>query len=121
MPDRALSALFPAPRPRRARIGCTHGSCSQRWAEVRLADIVIDPGHGGTHPAGHSTPWGTRGPSGIHEKDVTLRLALRVAAHLGRSAVLTRGDDVNLSLAARAARARAEGARIFVSLHADDQ
>jgi N-acetylmuramoyl-L-alanine amidase len=82
-------------------------------------DIVIDPGHGGDQAAGRSSPLGVRGPGGTLEKDVTLRLAERLAAALGAQARLTRTSDVNPSLAARAEVARRSGARAFVSLHAN--
>jgi N-acetylmuramoyl-L-alanine amidase len=81
--------------------------------------VVIDAGHGGDHTLGTSTPYGARGPAGSLEKDVTLALARRVAAHLGSRALLTRSDDRNLSLGARAALARQHGASVFVSLHAN--
>lgn len=82
--------------------------------------IVIDPGHGGQTPAGRSTPYGTRGPSGVSEKDVVLDLARRVVAHLGQGrAVLTRAGDVNLPLAERTAIAQRHGAPVFLSLHAN--
>jgi N-acetylmuramoyl-L-alanine amidase len=82
-------------------------------------DIVIDPGHGDDAAAGHSTPLGARGPGGALEKDVVLRLATRLAQELGARAALTRTDDTNLPLAARAAFARRQGARVFLSLHAN--
>jgi N-acetylmuramoyl-L-alanine amidase len=85
---------------------------------ARMTVVVIDPGHGGTTQAGNSSPFGARGPSGLLEKDVTLRLAETVASHLGGGAVLTRTGDTNLSLAERARVARRYGARVFVSLHA---
>jgi N-acetylmuramoyl-L-alanine amidase len=76
--------------------------------------IVLDPGHGGRDPGaqGHAV-----------EKDVTLALARRLRAlleeRLGADTVLTRGDDVTLALAERTARANAEGADLFVSIHAN--
>jgi hypothetical protein len=78
--------------------------------------IVIDPGHGGHDARGHSTPYGDR-TGALWEKDLNLRLAERVAAHLGGSTVLTRAEDQNLSLQERAALARRLGARAFISLH----
>jgi V8-like Glu-specific endopeptidase len=82
--------------------------------------IVIDPGHGGQAPAGRSTPYGTRGPSGLSEKDVVLDLARRVAAHLGQGrAMLTRSGDINLPLGERTAIAQRHGAPVFLSLHAN--
>ena len=51
------------------------------------------------------------------EKDLNLRLAERVAAHLGEGSVLTRAQDLNMSLHERAAVAQRLGARAFISLH----
>jgi hypothetical protein len=84
-----------------------------------MSIVVIDPGHGGQQPAGRSTPFGVRGPAGTLEKEVTTRLAKRVAHHLGARAVLTREGDTNLSLAERANASRRHGASVFVSLHAN--
>lgn len=81
--------------------------------------FVLDPGHGGSAPAGKSTPFGVRGPGGTLEKDVTLELARRVAAYLGPGAVMTRERDVNVPLAQRSALAQRHGARVFVSIHAN--
>jgi N-acetyl-anhydromuramyl-L-alanine amidase AmpD len=81
---------------------------------------VIDPGHGGQTAVGKSTPYGSRHIAGGLEKDFNLRVAERVAYHLGEGAVLTRRGDVNLSLADRIAVARRMGARVFVSLHASE-
>src|SRR5207249_9653282 len=57
------------------------------------------------------------------EKEVTLAIAQRLAAllreRLGAETVLTRTDDETLSLADRTARANAEGADLFVSIHAN--
>lgn len=78
--------------------------------------ILIDPGHGGEHFAGRSSPIGVRGPRGTAEKDVVLALARRVRAHLGSDVALTRADDRNLSLRDRAAAAGASA--VLVSLHA---
>jgi N-acetylmuramoyl-L-alanine amidase len=76
--------------------------------------IVLDPGHGGKDP----------GAQGFAiEKDVTLRIALELAALLRERAaaevILTRDDDATLPLAARTARANTEGADLFVSIHAN--
>jgi N-acetylmuramoyl-L-alanine amidase len=76
--------------------------------------IVLDPGHGGGDP-------GARGFA--VEKDVTLAVARRLAELLRERAdadvVLTRTRDATLPLAARTARANAEGADLFVSIHAN--
>jgi N-acetylmuramoyl-L-alanine amidase/V8-like Glu-specific endopeptidase len=84
-----------------------------------MARIVIDAGHGGTARAGNSSAYGSRGPSGILEKDVTLDIARQVVARLGGDAALTRTGDANLSLGARAAHASRGGADVFVSIHAN--
>jgi len=78
------------------------------------ACIVIDPGHGGPDP-------GTRSVHGnSYEKDYTLDLALRLASLLGSSGcrvVLTRSEDIGLTLAERVALADSVQAQLFVSLH----
>lgn len=76
--------------------------------------IVLDPGHGGHDP----------GAAGFAvEKDVTLTIAQRLAQllreRLGAHVVLTRTGDDTLTLAERTARANAEGADLFVSIHAN--
>ena len=76
--------------------------------------IVLDPGHGGHDP-------GAQGYA--VEKDVTLGIARGLAAklreRLDAEVILTRSRDTTLSLAARTARANAEGADLFVSIHAN--
>jgi hypothetical protein len=86
-----------------------------------MRSIIIDPGHGGTADAGKSTYGGARGRGGTLEKDITLRLAQRVVHHLGEGAALTRGRDVNMSLAERIAVARRSDADVFLSLHVHDR
>jgi len=89
-------------------------SALARAGERRSPKIVIDPGHGGHDP-------GAQGY--VVEKDVTLAIAQQLAAllreRLGAETVLTRNDDATLSLADRTARANAEGADLFVSIHAN--
>jgi len=76
--------------------------------------IVLDPGHGGSDP-------GAQGYA--VEKEVTLAIARSLAGllrdRLGADVVLTRGHDTTLPLAARTAQANAEGADLFVSIHAN--
>ena len=76
--------------------------------------IVLDPGHGGHDP----------GAEGFAvEKEVTLAIAQHLATllrtRLGADVVLTRTGDATLPLAARTARANAEGADLFLSIHAN--
>ncbi|MEQ9574755.1 MAG: N-acetylmuramoyl-L-alanine amidase, partial [Rhodospirillales bacterium] len=72
--------------------------------------------HGGVDP-------GAIGVSGLHEKDVTLAVATKVANLLRRSGKyevhLTRDRDVFIRLRDRVAIARKKGADIFISVHAD--
>jgi N-acetylmuramoyl-L-alanine amidase len=85
-------------------------------AVARLATVVVDAGHGGEDP-------GARGRRGTREKDVTLRIARRLKAHIdaepGMRAVLTRDGDYYLALGERVQKARNLKADLFVSVHAD--
>lgn len=76
--------------------------------------IVLDPGHGGKDP-------GAIGIGGVAEKDVTLAIALRLKERLATRSdtdvVLTRETDVYLALEERTARANAERADLFLSIH----
>lgn len=78
--------------------------------------IVVDPGHGGIDP-------GTIGPRGTWEKHIALSYARELRRKLRASGryrvVLTRNRDVFLPLRRRIAIARAKGADLFLSLHAD--
>jgi N-acetylmuramoyl-L-alanine amidase len=78
-----------------------------------VSRIVVDPGHGGTDP-------GAIGPTGVHEADVTLDIAHKVApalSALGIQVTLTRDDDHFITLEERTARANGFGADLFVSIH----
>jgi len=86
------------------------------------AVIVLDPGHGGTAMVGSSSPNNATSPSGVSEKELTLRMAELVRASVAAQAVgvrveLTRSSDVNLGLADRARAAGALEADLFLSLH----
>jgi len=75
--------------------------------------IVLDPGHGGKDHNG-------KGPTGILEADMNLRVGLLLARLLGDAGAdvtLTRLDDTFLELADRAKIANALHANLFVSLH----
>jgi N-acetylmuramoyl-L-alanine amidase len=76
--------------------------------------IVLDPGHGGRDSGAFSSV------SRDCEKDYTLDLALRLARLLvagGWNVVLTRTNDIDLSLADRVAKANHANAQLFLSLH----
>jgi len=78
--------------------------------------VVLDAGHGGVDP-------GTIGIGGTFEKDITLAMTREIKRQLeatGRyKAVLTRDEDIFVRLRERVARARAAGAELFISIHAD--
>lgn len=78
--------------------------------------IVIDAGHGGKDI-------GASGQNGTNEKDVTLTMAKNIQSELEKrtdaNVILTRNDDVNISLADRVKVADEQKADLFVSLHFD--
>lgn len=78
--------------------------------------ICLDPGHGGdAAKRGYK-----RGPTGVREAEVNLRVAkyLReLLTHCGADVKLTREDDVDSSLTERANVANTWGADLFLSLH----
>ncbi len=78
--------------------------------------VAIDPGHGGKDP-------GAIGHNGTLEKDVVLKIATRLQQRINQQgdmkAFLTRDGDYYVSLRKRMDKARAEGADLFISIHAD--
>ncbi len=79
-----------------------------------LQDVIIavDPGHGGPDP-------GALG-NGLREKDITLKMALRVTELLsarGARPLLTRSGDYDVGLYERTDMANRAGADLFVSIH----
>lgn len=78
--------------------------------------IVIDPGHGGVDP-------GAVAAGGVLEKDIVLAFGLRLRERLEESGryqvIMTRDEDVFVSLADRVRIAREARADLFISIHAD--
>ena len=78
--------------------------------------VVVDAGHGGVDP-------GAIGVSGVYEKKIALDYAREVANRLRKTGryevVLTRDRDIFLPLRERVRIARAAGADLFLSLHAN--
>ncbi|MEM6547884.1 MAG: N-acetylmuramoyl-L-alanine amidase [Pseudomonadota bacterium] len=113
----ALQTVAPAQPARRGPVAVP------RSAMLKRGPIVIDPGHGGApgSPSIGGSSWNNAvGPNGTLEKALTLDIARRVRDRMtaaGHRVHLTRETDENLSLAARADRARACSAAAFVSLH----
>jgi N-acetylmuramoyl-L-alanine amidase len=75
--------------------------------------IVIDPGHGGKDPGAMAF--------GMKEKDIVLDIARKLAPILEKElhceVLLTRNEDVFISLEERTAIANTENADLFISLH----
>ena len=82
--------------------------------EERIPIVVLDPGRGGANR-------GTQGPTGLLEKDLTLQVATEagrlIDELLGVRVVLTRTDDSEVSLEARAELANQAGGDLFISIH----
>lgn len=82
----------------------------------RLHVVVVDPGHGGIDP-------GCIGRAGSYEKDIVLSTARDLAGQLEATrrykVFLSRNSDEFVPLLTRVARARAHGADLFLSVHAD--
>jgi N-acetylmuramoyl-L-alanine amidase len=86
----------------------------------RLIIIALDPGHGGEDP-------GAVGPQGTREKDVVLKVALKLRELINASSVngnpmrafLTRDADFFVPLNVRVQKAQRVKADLFISIHAD--
>ena len=76
--------------------------------------IVIDPGHGGRDPGAH-------GQRGTEEKDITLKVALKLRDLLSKQpgvrVLMTRERDEFVELEDRAKFANGQEADLFVSIH----
>jgi len=120
----AKTAPKPAPEPGAAEgskpIPAARNSSGARTLTralgLKLSRVVIDPGHGG-----HDE--GTRGPTGLLEKDLVLDVAQRLGAlieeQMGAEVVYTRTSNVFVPLEERTAIANRAEADLFLSLHAN--
>jgi N-acetylmuramoyl-L-alanine amidase len=94
----------------------TTGSLSSGPGADTRPVIAIDAGHGGVDP-------GARAPNGVLEKDITFAFAEilrdRLAAGGRYRLLMVRDHDVFVPLDERVRRARAAGANLFLSIHAD--
>jgi N-acetylmuramoyl-L-alanine amidase len=83
---------------------------------LKVARIVIDPGHGGFDT-------GTIGPTGLEEKNVVLDVALRLRklfeTRTDSEVFMTRSTDTFVPLEERTAIANEDGADLFISIHAN--
>ena len=89
---------------------------TQQPAKLRDIIIAIDAGHGGEDP-------GAKGPSGVYEKNVVLKIAKNLAEVInkerGMRAILIRKGDYYIKLRNRIEKARENKADLFISIHAD--
>ncbi len=79
-----------------------------------IQTIVIDPGHGGKDP-------GARSRGGLEEKDIALDISRRlkklVESRLNKKVIMTRDEDVFITLKRRTEIANENKADLFVSVH----
>ncbi|MDI6797150.1 MAG: N-acetylmuramoyl-L-alanine amidase [Desulfatibacillaceae bacterium] len=117
--DKEATATAPQPAATRQQpeLKLPPGALAKQLA-LGVSTIVIDAGHGGKDP-------GAIGVCGnnIHEKNIVLSLAKKVAAMLeketGCRVIFTRDSDRYLSLEERTAIANTSGADLFLSIHAN--
>jgi N-acetylmuramoyl-L-alanine amidase len=83
---------------------------------LKVARVVIDPGHGGKDP-------GAIGPGGVEEKSVVLEIARALGElmrrEIGCEVLLTRDSDIFLPLEERTAIANTRKGDLFISIHAN--
>ena len=102
-----------------ARDTTAGGADAVRRARDQAAEpfvVAIDAGHGGKDP-------GAIGAAGTYEKSIVLAVARKFADRInaiqGLESVLIRDGDYYIGLRERTRKARAAGADLFVSVHAD--
>ncbi|MDL4838892.1 N-acetylmuramoyl-L-alanine amidase [Aquibacillus rhizosphaerae] len=98
-------------------------------APIEVIKVIIDPGHGGKSNVQYEKGSGDPGAigNGLYEKDINLDTSLRIEEYLDNQyvnnavidVVLTRSEDVFLSLSQRVDIANKNKADAFVSIHAN--
>jgi N-acetylmuramoyl-L-alanine amidase len=116
-PMLSVGTLHPAPEHyARERIGTAEWPIPPHARYLAGVRICLDPGHGGdAHRRGYK-----RGPTGVREAEMNLRVARYLRDLLeaaGAEVLLTRDDDVEVSLPERAEIANRWGADLFISCH----
>ena len=101
---------------RAARHTSSGNSSLTRALGLKVARVVIDPGHGG-----HDQ--GTQGPKGLVEKELVLDVALRVGKlveeRMNAEVIYTRSEDTFIPLEGRTTLANEKKADLFLSIHAN--
>ncbi len=106
--DKRAEATIPSASPTEQR--------SEKVSSLAEATIVIDPGHGGKDPGAISAD------KSIYEKNLALNTSLLLKKRLedaGSNVILTRENDVYVSLDDRVAISHQHQADLFISLHYD--
>ena len=114
--------LVPASQSKFSKQSVSSGTGLTSWQHGKAAQagngrkmVVIDPGHGGVDPGAQRFD--------VDEADIMLQFARELREQLLRSGrydvIMTREDDSFVSLPQRVSLARAAGAEVFISLHAD--
>jgi len=101
--------------PRRLDTLVSSGKIVSFKPSFTIKTIVIDPGHGGRDP-------GAISPSGLEEKDINLIVSKCLKQELQRQGfrvILTRTNDVYLTLEERTKIAKKHDADFFISIHAN--
>jgi N-acetylmuramoyl-L-alanine amidase len=110
------TAALPHKEPLPAKANANGDQSMTRALGLKLGRVVIDAGHGGNDA-------GTRGPSGLLEKDVVLDVAMKLGVllqeRLGTEIVYTRSDDTYIPLEERTRIANDHKADLFLSIHAN--
>ena len=114
-PQRRAAAPPAAGAGRSAATNAGGGFSLSRQLGLRVARIVIDPGHGGHDPGAEV--------KGVTEAGLVLDVALRLEALLQKErnveVVLTRRTNTYLSLEDRTAAANSSDGDLFLSIHAN--
>ena len=112
-PKESLATLVTEPLPERTPSLPVPPQPAQPQSKP-IKTIVIDPGHGGKDP-------GALGQRGTEEKDITLKVALKLRDLLSKQpgirVLMTRERDEFIELENRAKFANAQDADLFVSIH----
>ncbi len=112
-PQESLATLVTEPLPERTPSLPAPPQPAQPQAKS-MKTVVIDPGHGGKDP-------GALGQRGTEEKDITLKVALKLRDLLNKQpgirVLMTRERDEFIELENRAKFANAQDADLFVSIH----
>ena len=104
----AAGALWSLPKP------AVVPPAKRRQSGDKPLVVVLDPGHGGIDPGSINGK--------VEEKNITLQFARELREDLiraGMQVVMTRTEDVFVPLETRITVARAAGADLFLSIHAD--